>query len=370
LPDSLSPEPKIAWRKPLTGEGLGGVAVAAGKVFVVDRDVTDKNDIFRCLDAASGTEIWAFQRPGAGKLDYGASPRATPLIADGRVYVLSAFGRFYALDAAKGDLLWSKNLRADYAAVDDLVWGTASSPLIAEGKLILNPGGPHASLVALDPKAGEELWRTPGAPSAFSSFIVVRIKGQPPQLVGFDKDSLGGWDLASGKRKWTLPPVEKGEFNVPTPIFDGERLIVSTEIGCTRIFEFDDEGVIKPKPIAENFDLAPDTHSPILTAGRLFGAWQNLYCLDAANGLAEVWKSTDIAYSEYSTILASPTRVLVTTQNADVILIDAQGKTYEEKGRWKLWPKESGLYSHPAVAGEHFFVRGSRELLCIDLAAK
>lgn len=367
LPDQLSPEPKILWRKPLTGDGLGGVAVANGRVFVVDRDARDQNDLFRCLDAKSGDEIWSFQRPAAGRLDYGASPRATPLYHDGRLYVLSAFGKFYALDAAKGDLLWTKNLRGDYGAVDDLIWGTASSPLVADGKLILNPGGPKASLVAVDPKTGAEIWRTPGAPSAFSSFVILQLKNQPLQLVGFDQNSLGGWDLATGSRKWSLPPVEKGEFNVPTPIVNGERLIISTEIGGTRMFGFDDKGVIRPKPLAENQDLAPDTHSPVLTNGRIFGVWQYLYCLDAAKGLSQIWASEDIAYNEYATILASPSRVLVTTQNADVILVDALANKYEEKGRWKLWPKEAGLYSYPAVAGNHLYIRGSREILCIDL---
>lgn len=368
LPDQLASEPKILWRKPLTAEGLGGVTVADGKVFIVDRDAIDQNDIFRCFDSKSGGELWTFQRPAAGRLDYGASPRATPLFHEGRVYVLSAFGKFYALDAAKGDLLWTKNLRADYGAVDDLIWGTSSSPLIADNKLILNPGGPRASLIALDPKTGDEVWRTPGAPSAFCSFVVFHLKNLPPQIVGFDKNSLGGWDLATGKRQWTLPPVGKGEFNVPTPIVDGERLIISTEIGGTRIFAFDDQGVIKRKPLGENPDLAPDSHSPVLTAGRIFGVWQNFYCLDASKGLSEIYKSTDIAYSEYATILASSNRVIVFTQNADVILLDALANEYTEKGRWKLWPKEAGLYSHPAIAGKNLFVRGSRELLCIDLA--
>jgi outer membrane protein assembly factor BamB len=344
------------------------VAVKEGKVYVVDRDVADKNDIFRCIDAASGAEIWNFQRPAAGRLDYGASPRATPLVDSGRVFVLSAFGKFYALSAASGELLWTKNLRTDYGAQDELIWGTASSPLVVDGKLILNPGGPKASLIALNPANGEEIWRTPGAPSAFCSFVVLKLKDHPPQLVGFDKNSLGGWDMATGKRLWNLPSIDKGEFNVPTPIVDDQRVITSTEVGCTRLFGFKPHGVIDPKPLAENLDLAPDTHSPLLTNRRVFGVWQGLHCLDADKNLDPIWTSTDSAYQEYATILASPTRVLVTSQHSDVILVDAQAEKYEEKGRWKFWPNEAGLYSHPAIAGEHLYIRGSRELLCIDLA--
>ena len=181
-----------------------------------------------------------------------------------------------------------------------------------------------------------------------------------------DKISIGGWDAATGSRLWTIPAVDKGEFNVPTPIVMDDKLIVTTEVGGTRIYEFDGDK-IKPMPIAENFDLAPDSHSPVLANNRVFGVWQFLYCLDVTDSLKSIWASDDLAYSEYATVLASSNRLLVTTQHGEVILVDATADRYLEQGRWKLWPKEAGLYSHPAVVGDKLFVRGSRELLCISL---
>lgn len=354
----------------MTGEGLAGIAVANDRVYVVDRDPADKNDLFRCFDAQSGASLWVLERPSAGRLDYGNSPRATPLVYRDFVYFLSAFGRLHAVNAKSGEIVWSKNLRTDFGPTEDLIWGTASSPLIVDDLLIINPGAPKASIVALDPATGATKWQTPGGPSAFCSFVVRQTKEGAKQIIGMDKVSIGAWDAATGKRLWTLPSVDKGEFNVPTPIVmqdaPADKLIITTEVGGTRIYDLNGDK-INPKPTAENFDLAPDSHSPVLTHNRVFGVWQSLYCLDAKKGLETIWTSDDLAYSEYATVLASPTRVLVTTQLGDVILVDATADKYTEQGRWKIWPKEAGLYSHPAIAGNYLYLRSSRELVCIDL---
>lgn len=335
-------------------------------VLVVDRDAADATDLFRCLDAQTGAERWVARVLAPGKLDYGNSSRATPLVHDGRVYFLGAFGDLVCVELAGGRELWRTNLRTQFAAQDELVWGVASSPLVVDGRLIVNPGGPEASLVALEPKTGEPIWRTPGGPSAFASFVVARLGGRR-QLVGFDKESLGGWDVESGRRLWRLVPQRAGEFLVPTPIVAGERLIVAGENNGTRLYEFDRQGAIRPRPVAENLDLAPDSHTPVLAAGRLFGVWQKLFCLSPGDGLKTVWEHQDPALFDYATILATDERLLVTTQSGELLLIDARADHYTELSRLKLFERDNGVYSHPALVGKRLFVRGSAQVVCLPL---
>ncbi len=38
------------------------------------------------------------------------------------------------------------------------------------------------------------IWKTPGPSAAFASFVVGKFGGQR-QLIGYDKESLGGWDI-------------------------------------------------------------------------------------------------------------------------------------------------------------------------------
>jgi outer membrane protein assembly factor BamB len=336
-------------------------------VLVSDRNPDDTMDIWRCLDAATGREIWALRYPAQGKLDYGNSPRATPLIHDGYVYLLGALGHLHCVELAAGKVVWEQHIGQDFGRVDKGKWGYASSPLIVDGRLIVNPGAKEASVVALDPATGKTLWQSPGEPFAFASFIVVEIAGRR-QLIGYDRTTLGGWDPVTGKRLWTLKPRRAGDFNVPTPVLlPDSRLLIATENNGTRIHSFDAGGRIVPEPLAVNVDLVPDTHTPLYAAGRVFGIWEKLYCLDPRNGLKPLWIADDPAFEDYAMILATDDRLLVVAKDGQIVLVDARAAQFRLLGRLRVFPDEQGLYSHPALVGRRLCLRGSSRIVCIEL---
>jgi outer membrane protein assembly factor BamB len=98
-------------------------------------------DVFRCLSAATGKEKWAHRTPAVGNLDYGNSPRATPLIHDGFAYLQGAFGDLACIELATGKAKWALNVRDEFDAADERKWGVCDSPLIAGGNLIVAPAG-------------------------------------------------------------------------------------------------------------------------------------------------------------------------------------------------------------------------------------
>lgn len=365
LPERLPAEPNILWRARLTGAGLSGIAVSGGRVIVADRDPTDRIDVFRCLKADTGDELWTHQYPALGDLDYGNSPRATPLVHGGQVYLLGAFGDLSCVKLADGSPVWQKSFTRDFGAKLP-TWGWSSSPLVVDGKLIVNPGAEGASLVALDPKTGAVLWQTPGRPAAYASFIVGTFGGVR-QIVGYDAISLGGWDPATGRRLWVLLPPFSGDFNVPTPVDFGGRLIVSTENNGTRLYGFDDRGVIQPKPLAEHEDLAPDTTTPVLAGGRLFGAWGDLFCLDPADALAEQWTGADDAFEDHVALLTDGKRLLVTSAEGELLLVDASADDYRLISRLSLFGDDAEVLSHPALVDRKLYVRDGRSVICVSL---
>jgi outer membrane protein assembly factor BamB len=333
---------------------------------VADRDTADTRDLFRCLNAADGSDRWTVTYAAPAQLDYGNAPRATPLIAGDKVYLYGALGHLHCVDLASGKILWKRNLRLDFKAIDERPWGVASSPLLVDDKLIVNPGGKEASLAALDPATGAVIWQAPGGPAAFSSFIVGRFGGTR-QIVGYDKTSLGGWDPATGRRLWQLVPPHKNDFNVPTPIeFEGQ-LLVSTENNGTRLYRFRENGTIVPEPIAHFDDLAPDSHTPVVVGGRLFGVWGALFCLDVRAGLQPLWTSEDKAYADYASIIGAVGLALVTTQHGELLLVDAAADEYRVLSRLKLFEDDSGVLAHPAVVGQRLYVRSSTAIHCLDL---
>jgi outer membrane protein assembly factor BamB len=244
--------------------------------------------------------------------------------------------------------------------------------LVVDGKLIVNPGGPQASVVALDPKSGVLVWQSPGDRHAYSSFIVATLGGVR-QLVGYDRTSLGGWDIATGNRLWTLKPPFDGDFNVPTPVAVDGRLFVVSENNGARLYEFDDGGKIVREPIAVNDELAPDVSSPAVTGGRVFCVAGNCYCLDIADGLRPIWIGSDDAFGDSSPLFVTDDRVLAFGRGGELLLLDANGPEFRIISRLHVFDgaeaRRAEQLSHPAMVGTKLYLRGGQELVCVDLDA-
>ncbi|MFO0788176.1 MAG: PhnD/SsuA/transferrin family substrate-binding protein [Pirellulales bacterium] len=370
LPRSLPDKPHIVWRKSLRRPGLGGVAATEKYVLLGDRDLTNNFDEFRCYAADTGEVLWSVQYPALGKLDFDNTPRATPLIAGNKAYLFGAFGDLTCVELEAGLTVWRTNVIAQFDGEKELVWGTCSSPLICDGKLIVNPGGNEASIVALDPETGGTIWETPGARHAHASFIAATLGGVR-QLVGYDQKSLGGWDIATGRRLWTLKPPHDGDFNVPTPIAVDGMLVVTTENNFTRLYAFDDHGLIIPRPQATNEELGPDMSTPIAVGNRLFCVHDHMYCLDLANRLKPIWIGDDDSFGNYSPLIASNDRVLAFGRGGELILVDALAAEFRIVSRLQLFEdresREARLLSQPALVNTRLYLRGEKELICAEL---
>ena len=366
LPARLPVMPRFVWKKAAVTGGLSGLIVANGRLLVAERDLGNQNDVVRCLDADTGEPLWRAEFPAAGKLDYGEAPRAAPVTKDGRVFALGAFGDLRCLDLKTGTLLWRRQLMKEFKAKLP-TWGTCSTPLLVDGMLIVNPGAPEAALAALDCATGRTLWKTPGNPAAYASFICAELGGRR-QVVGYDQQSLGGWDPKTGERLWKLVPPSEGDFNVPTPAVADGKLIAATENNATRLYGFDSSGKIIPKPMGEFADLSPDTTSPVAANGRIVGTHQGVHCLDVRQNLKSIWRWEDDEIGEHASLFASRDRVLIVTLGGELILLTADGDRCQVLSRTRVFADDVEIYSHPALVGTRLYVRGGSTLACVDLA--
>ena len=365
LPARLPDSPNILWQKQLTGVGPSGITATNQYVIVADKSADKTTDIFRCLDALTGTELWTLQYPTPKEMDYSNSPRATPVIRGGLVYTLGAFGDLNCVDINTGQPFWKINIIEAFAA-ELPTWGTCSTPLVIGKKIVVNPGAKDASLVALDRFTGEVIWKTPGEPAAYASFIVGTFGGKR-QIVGYDSISVGGWDPETGKRIWTLSPEAEGDFNVPTPLDIDGKLLLTTENNATRLYEFDNNGRINPVPIAQNDDLYPDTLTPIAAGSLLFGATDDLFCLDLNDKLKTRWSQKDDAFYDYLSFITDGTRLLIISVEGELILIPADPAAFTPISRLKLFEKNSEVWSHPALVANRLYVRSQNKIICLPL---
>src|SRR5262249_12238442 len=150
--------PPVLWEKRV-GAGLSGPVVAGTHLILFHR--LDDREVVACLDAATGAERWPFPYPTAYTDGLGVPPaerpRATPVIASGRVYTLGAEGRLHCLDLETGKKVWARDVNTDYA-VPKAYFGVGTSPLLEGNLLLVNVGGRGAGIVAFDKDTGKEVW--------------------------------------------------------------------------------------------------------------------------------------------------------------------------------------------------------------------
>jgi len=365
LPDT----PDVVWEVPLAHAGLGGIAVSDKYVVFGDRDHDDFQDVFRCLDAATGKPLWEIERLAAAALDYGNSPRATPLIIESSVICQGATGNLLCIDLRTGNVLWEKNFRDEFPLNAELPWGYCGSPLLADGKLIVAPGAPDASLIALDPTTGELQWKVAGLPPSHGSLIVAELGGIA-QIVGHDHKTLGGWALKNGERLWTMKPHSDGDFNVPTPVLyknsnGKQRLLVATENNGVRSIAFDSVDGTPSETESTSMKLRSDMSTPIVVGDHIYCVKDFLYCLDSSD-LSEKWRIRDRALGDYAATFATKTHLLVIGKG-QLLLLRADG-TKEIISRCKVFDEPQVLYSHPAICQNRMYVRGEHQLKCIRLS--
>jgi outer membrane protein assembly factor BamB/ABC-type phosphate/phosphonate transport system substrate-binding protein len=368
VPGSLPAGVQQVWRTPMTGLGLSGIAATSRRVVVADKSKDGRRDVWRCLDADSGKQLWSVEYDAVGEMDYSNSPRANPVIHGRDVFLLGAFGDLICADLGSGTVRWRRNIVQEFGA-ELLTWGMCAAPLVVDGKLIVNPGAPKASLAALDLRTGKTLWQTPGGQAAYSPFIVGRFGGVR-QIVGYDADSLGGWAPDTGRRLWTHRPPEDGDFNVPTPVPVGDKLLLATENNGTRLHAFDAKGRLIAKPLAINPDLAPDTTTPVVLDGLVFGSSDgSLFCLDANDGLKTLWSQEDDLFMDHASFIGGNGRLLVMTIEGELQLVAADRKRYRLLGSQNVFGADidEEVWSHPALVGNRLYIRGAGAAVCILL---
>ncbi len=188
------------------------------------------NGTLYALDAASGALRWQFGT--AGPL------RATPVVADGRIYLAAGDGSLNVLNP-KGELLWQRRLAAP------LLTPPALGPV---GSVVVDREG---TLTAFD-REGMELWRRPLGEVCFYGAPV--IDGEA-LFLATAAGALHHLDLATGTSVWrrALPHPSYG-----TPLVQGRRVLVGDNGGVLSVVgrdsgdllaSFQAGGAIQSRPV-------------------------------------------------------------------------------------------------------------------------
>lgn len=352
--------PKELWRVSLGDNGYNAPAIVDGVVYVIDHK--GNQDIVRAIDAQGGKDIWTFAYEDSdkplGSPAYGFT-RPSPAVADGKVYTISGLGKLHCLDAHTGKLVWKR----DFAEFQGRrpTWAYSNSPVVHGGKLIVCPGGPQASLAALDPATGATIWTAGTDGAGYSTPVPATIDGVE-QYVFFSATAIGGYASQDGKKLWSHPWKTSYDVNAAAPLILENAVFISSgyNVGCA-VLDITPEGVKerwKSKVIQEHFN------SGVLYQGMLYSTTDpgDLVCVDPRTGEAK-WRQG--GFEKGGIVAADGVILALSGKSGELVMVQLQSEAYKELGRIK--PLAGQCWTAPVIAEGKVFARDLKTLVCLDL---
>src|SRR5688572_27586920 len=191
-----------------------------------------------CLDKKTGALLWKRTShtgvPRVKRHPKSTHANSTPACDAASVVAFYGSEGLYCYDH-EGNLRW----RVDLGVLDssapgaaDVQWGFASSPVLHDGRVIVQCDVQKGSFLAAFSLAdGKELWRTPREESStWCTPTVLESAGdRGAQVLVNGYKHIGAYDLAAGKEIWKL--VGGGDVPVPAPVVAHELVFLTSAHG-------------------------------------------------------------------------------------------------------------------------------------------
>jgi outer membrane protein assembly factor BamB len=406
--------PKLLWKASGIGSGYSSPAVVGGKAYILGGK--GSSEYLFAFDVKEGKELWRVevgpQATGVGRGGFGGGggggfggrgmggfpgPRSSPTVGGDFIYVLGSPGTLACVEAKSGDkeakVVWKKKLTSDFDGRDGM-HHYAESPLLDGDTLVCTPGGSKATMVALNKKTGDVLWKSEisgGNAASYSSAIIGEVGGVK-QYVQFLSGGVVGVSARDGKLLWRYDKTS-GMTNAATPVFHDGYVFCTTgggfggggfggppggggfggrggrggDGGSALVQLVVTDGKVEVKEVYKNKNL-PNYHGGVVRVGDyIYGTnSRSLVCLDFKTG-EKKWDDRCVGQAS---VIAADGMLYVRGENGEVALVEATPEGYREKGRFETPSGRGQSFPHPVLADGKLFLHDGDTLLCYDLKAK
>ena len=360
--------PSLIWVAEGVGKGYSSAAVANGTIYVTGM-LDDEQGYLFAFDEAGQPKWKAVYGPET--LDGQATgARSTPTVDGDRVYVESGLGAVTCFNAADGAQIWQLDAMNVFNGVA-VAWAMAESLLIDGDLVFVTPGGPDASVVALNKMTGETVWTTKGfsEASAYCSPALFTF-GDRKIVVTMTAKSVVGIDRNTGAVLWAHPHETDYDIHAVTPVRSGDIIYYTAGYGSGG-------GALKVSadgssvtPLWQDDNLDCQHHGVVVVDGYIYGTGMKnnaLFCLELATGKV-MWKTKEVRQG--ATVYADGMLyVYEGPQRGRVDLVKATPDGFEQTGVLQVPDTRDKHWAHPTIANKRLYIRYDGKLYAYDIAA-
>jgi outer membrane protein assembly factor BamB len=373
--------PPLSWKVDGLGWGYSTPSVAAGRILGMSH--RGKDEVVWAISEADGSPLWTTslgptldQEAPQGKEGSGS----TPTVDGEHLYVQGLAGNVACLRVEDGKIVWQRSLQKDFGAPLP-TWSFRESPLVDGDNVVVTPGGPEATLVALDKRTGETIWESlvPDSPGpAYSSAIAIDFDGQR-QYVQFTAKGVVGVAASDGAFLWRYDaPANPHGINISTPLHDRGRVFAASAYGngggLVKLSRGADGGIEAEEVYFTN-KMKNHHGGMILFEGVLYGANGGnaggyLLALDFETGEVFWDQRGGGRLAPKGSVAFADGRLYYRLENGTMLLIEPSTEEYLERGRFEQ-PHRSDqpAWAHPVIANGKLYLRDQDVLLAYDIEA-
>ena len=375
LPVTWGESENIAWKTELPGPGTSSPVVWKGRVYLTCQtgfgdggggDLSALKRHVMCFSLEDGRQVWetvvAAELPEQEKIreDHGYASSTLAVDAE-RIYAFLGRSGVLAFDHA-GKQLWKTNVGTGLNG-----WGSASSPVVHGGLVIVNASVESESVVALNKKTGEEVWRTGGIQESWHTPVVADAGGKPELIIAMIQ-KVKGLDPITGKELWECASGIPW-YMCPTPaVQGGMAYLIGGRGGNGLAIKLGGRGEVTGTHVAATWTKGSNVSSPVLHDGRLYFANDSqgsVYCVDVKTGkvLYDERVQPELEQVYASTVLADG-KLYYLGRGGRAAVVAAKPE-FEVLGTATLENGRGMFNASPAVAGNRLLLRSNKALYCI-----
>jgi len=361
--------PKLTWSVNNLGKGYSSAIIVDNTVYVTGMDEQKQGNLFAFN--IDGSPKW--KTPYGPELEKSgpaaAGTRGSASVSGNRIFVMSGFGKLYIFEQDNGQLLKSIDL-LNLSGAKQARFGFAECVLVDGKKVICTPGGPDASLMAIDKDSGEKIWQTTGLSqqSAYCSARLINHKGQRLVITLVEKGIVAvGPD--AGKVLWQHEQPNRFGVRSSPPLYADGKIFICAGGGSGGMqLALSDDGMSVTEAWTDK-TLDPQMHGAVLLDGCIYGTAQSgnkgLICLDWKTGKV-LWNEPEV---KMGVVVSADDMLYVYNGDGIVYLVKPNPESFEPVGRFTVSEGTDEHWAHPTIANGRLYIRHGDALMVYDIKA-